>query len=740
MLVGASDKPGSWSARVWRNLNRYGFPGPIYPMNPGRTEIWDRPCYADFASLPEKPDHLVVLAPAPHVAGVIRAGAAAGARSATIFSAGFGEGEGGAGAALGADLRAALAETGLGASGPNCMGNICAPSRFVTLTEDRELALGGGPVALVGQSGGVMIFMNQALEERGVFADFLVTSGNEAGLTVADYIAFFAGEPRIKVIIVYIEALKRADDFRAACLAARAAGKSVVALKLGGSEEGRSAAMAHTGSLAGSLEAFDALAADCGVIRADTLDDAVEIAEFLAHASPPAGPRLGAVTLSGAYRGLLLDAAERCGLAFPPLAPETTARLQASLGVGSLVSNPIDGGFSILTSEAAYRECIEALRADPAIDMVLLQEALPRAPGSQRAEKYIRIAEDYAASGGKPIAFVTLASHGQSDYSRALRAGAPHMPFLQEANKALRAIQRAVERDRRQALAAAPAEPPVASGEREKAAERVRSLAQAGETGLSESVSKSILAAYGLPLPRERLATDVDEAIAAARAIGYPVVLKGVSSALQHKTEAGAVILDVRDDAGVRAAWETIAANVRAAGFSEPLDGVIVAEQVANGLELVVGLHRDPECGLTFMAGAGGVMLELVKDVAFAAAPMTRGKARDMIDRTRAARLIAGFRGAGALDQTPVEDAILALGELVADARRLHRIRRRESVSPSADGRARARCAHRPASPMKAHRRGAICHWRSRGEQLTCCCAAGRHVKKTPAGPAASGP
>ena len=213
VLVGASDKPGSWSARVWRNLNRYGFRGPIYPMNPGRTEIWDRPCYADFASLPEKPDHLVVLAPAPHVAGVIRAGASAGARSATIFSAGFGEGEGGPGAALGADLRAALAETGIGASGPNCMGNICAPSRFVTLTEDRELSMAGGPVALVGQSGGVMIFMNQALEERGVFADYLVTSGNEAGLTVADYIAFFAGEPRIKVIIVYIEALKRAGRF-----------------------------------------------------------------------------------------------------------------------------------------------------------------------------------------------------------------------------------------------------------------------------------------------------------------------------------------------------------------------------------------------------------------------------------------------------------------------------------------------------------------------------------------------
>lgn len=667
VLVGASDKPGSWSARVWRNLNRYRFSGPIYPMNPGRTEIWDRVCYADFGSLPEKPDHLVVLAPARHVPGVIRAGAAAGARSATIFSAGFGEGEGGADAALGAELRAALADTGLGVSGPNCMGNICAPAQFVTLTEDRELELAGGPVALVGQSGGVMIFMNQALEERGVFANYLITSGNEAGLTVADYVAYFADEPRIKVIVVYIEALKRAEDFRAACLAARAAGKSVIALKLGGSQQGRSAAMAHTGSLAGSLESFDALVADCGVIRAETLDDAVEIAEFLAHTQPPAGPRLGAVTLSGAYRGLLLDAAESCGLSFPALAPETTARLQESLGVGSLVSNPIDGGFSILTSEAAYRECIEALRADPNIDMVLLQEALPRAPGSQRAEKYIGIAENYAADGGKPIAFVTLASHGQSDYSRALRSDAPHLSFLQEANKALRAIYRAVERDRRQAIATHPAERAPDTPERASARGRVRALAEAGETALSETQSKSILAAYGLAFARETIAESAEDAIVAAQAIGFPVVVKGVSSALQHKTEAGAVVLDVRDGAGVRAACERIVANVRASGFDSPLDGFLVAERVPDGLELVVGLHRDPECGLTFMTGAGGILLELVKDVSFAAAPMTRAKARDMIARTRAEQLIAGFRGSVTLDPAFVVDAIMALGALIED-------------------------------------------------------------------------
>ncbi len=666
VLVGASDRPGSWAARVWRNLNRYGYSGRLFPMNPARSELDGQPCYPDFASLPARPDHLVVLAPAAHVPGVLRAGSAAGARSATIFSAGFGEGDGGGGA-LGADLRAALAETGIAVSGPNCMGNICAPSRLVTLTEDRLIKLSGGPIALVGQSGGVMIFLNQSLEERGLFADYLITSGNETGLSVADYIAFFAGEPRIKVIVTYVEALKRVDDFRAACRAARAAGKSIIALKLGGSAEGRSAAMAHTGSLAGSLEAFDALAADCGVIRADTLDDAVELAEFLAHSQPPAGGRIGAVTLSGAYRGLLLDAAERCGLQFPALAPKTTAHLQTILGVGSLVSNPMDGGFSILTSEAAYRACIESLRADPNIDMVLMQEALPRAPGSLRAEKYIKIIEEYAAQPGKPVACVTLASHGQTDFSRALRAAAPNVSFLQEANKALRAIQRSWERDRREAMASLPADRPVNSPEREAAKSRVRALAGAGAVALSEVQSKTILAAYGLAFPREVVAGNAEEAVAAARAVGYPVVLKGVSAALQHKTEAGAVVLNLNGDAEVRAACDRIVGNVRAAGLEAPLEGFLVAEQVPEGLELVIGLHRDPECGLTFMAGAGGVLLELVKDVSFAAAPMNRVKAQDMLSRVRAARLIEGFRGGPALDSRPVVDALLALGALAAD-------------------------------------------------------------------------
>jgi acyl-CoA synthetase (NDP forming) len=740
VLVGASDRPGSWSARVWRNLTRYEFPGPIYLVNPRRTALWDRPCYPDFKSLPEPPDHLVVLVPAPSVPDILRSGAAAGARSATVFSSGFGEAGDPEGAQHGRALALAIAETGLGVSGPNCMGNVCGKSRLVTLTEDRPLTLHAGPVALAGQSGGVVIHLNRAIEERGIAVEYLITSGNETGLTVADYIAFFAGEPELKVIGLYVEAIADIASFKAACRMARAAGKSIIALKLGQSEAGREAAMAHTGSLAGSAQAFDAVCGEIGVIRADTLDDMVEIAELLVHGSAPTGRRLGAMTLSGAFRGLLLDAAERNRLTFPPLAEATIAKLRSVLSVGSLIGNPIDGGFAALGSAETYMACLEALDADPSVDVVLMQETLPREPGSARSEKYIKLVCDYVTTRAKkPVAFVTLASHSQTDYSRALRAGTPRVALLQEANKALRAIARVVRRSELERLAqTALPSPSSALGDRmwrgasapsprlrgegrgegaapqaqtrgeapspgapervdltphaergegqarhaiprleqEGAASpatlaRARALAAAaagnGPVPLNEAVSKDILRAYGFAVPDEALVGSPDEAVEAARRIGYPVVLKAVAAALTHKSDVGAVSLNLATASEVASAYARITKNLALHGFSQKLDGMLVARQVSGGLELALGLNRDPEVGLVAMAGSGGVLLELTRDVAFCAPPISRDKALDLLERTHAARLMRGYRGGPALDSNAAIEALIALGRLAVD-------------------------------------------------------------------------
>ncbi len=666
VIVGASDRPGNWALRAWRNLRHYNYAGKIFLMNPRRDEIMGERCYKDFASLPEAPDHLLVVVPAPAVPELLEQGAAAGARSATVFSSGFGESFDEAGAKLGARLRAVIARTGLGVSGPNCMGNICKPARFVTMTEEREIDMGLGEVALVGQSGGVMIFVNAGLEERGMSARYIITSGNEAGLHVADYVVYFANDPDLKVILVYVEAVADAEEFQAACRYARGKGKSVIALKLGQSEAGRNAALAHTGSLAGSLAAFDAMAADAGVIRADTLDDAVELAELLTHTGAPKGRRLGAVTLSGAYRGLLLDAAERNGVSFPSFAPATLEKLGKVLGVGSYISNPIDGGFGVLQSADAYKACIEALHDDPNIDMVLLQEALPRNPGLTRGESYIRLANEYAAGANKPIAYVTLASHGQSDYSRELRHTTPNVSFLQEANKALRVIAAAARRGEAEALAAIPAKAAKAPHALAKAL-RARALKEKQSFALNEADSKALLKAYGVPVSNETLARTKAEALAAAKKIGYPVVLKAVSAKLLHKSDVGAVALDIANAAALKAAWGSIEANLKKHGFKDKLDGMLVGEMAKGGLELVLGLHLDPESGVIVMAGSGGVLLELFKDVAFAAPPITREKARDMIARTKAAQLIAGYRGAGKLDVDAMADALVGLGRLAVD-------------------------------------------------------------------------
>lgn len=666
VLVGASDRAGSWAARVWRNLNRYQFPGPIHLINPKRDAIWERPCHPDFKSLPEAPDHLVVLVPAAGVPETLRQGAAAGARSATVFSAGFGEAFDREAAALGRELAAVIAETGLAVSGPNCMGNVCARSRLVTLTEDRPLAVRPGPAALVGQSGGMMIFINAALEERGIFAEYLITSGNEAGLSVPDYVAFFAEQPELKVIIIYVEAVANVAKFAAACRVARAAGKAIVAVKLGQSEAGRTAAMAHTGSLAGSIEVFDALASELGVVRAETLDDAVEAAELLAHTGAPGGAHLGAITLSGAFRGLILDAAERHRLALPALAPQTTQRLNSVLGVGSLVGNPIDGGFGVLSSAENYMASIEAMQADPDLDMLLLQEALPREAGSARAEKYIAMVEAYAAAGAqKPIAFVTPVSHGQTEYSRALRACAPHVSFLQEANKALRAIAAVVRARASEALASTAAitdRRPTA--EQAAAVTHLRTRAGAQAMPLDEVDSKGLLRSYGIVTPTEALVTTQAEALAAADRIGYPVVLKAVAAKLTHKSDAGAVVLNLATPDALATEYEAMRGRLQ----RHSIRGMLVAAQIRGGFELALGLHRDPEMGLVVMAGSGGVLLELMRDVAFCIPPVSPDKASDLIARTRAGRLLDGYRGSAALDRNAVVAALVGLGHLAMDA------------------------------------------------------------------------
>ncbi|HYM19036.1 MAG TPA: CoA-binding protein, partial [Micropepsaceae bacterium] len=222
VIVGATDRPGNWAERVKRNLLRYGYPGPIYPFNPGRDSVWGAACYKSFADLPEAPDHLVVLIPAKAVPAALVDAANAGARSATVMTSGFDEDE--AARTLALELKLVIAQTGLAVSGPNCLGNMNGIAKFMTMPDDRPQKVSPGPVAVIGQSGGIAMSIKRTLEERGTDSGAVITSGNETGLTTADYIRYFAARSDIRVIVSYLESVHDADAFLAACCAARDSG------------------------------------------------------------------------------------------------------------------------------------------------------------------------------------------------------------------------------------------------------------------------------------------------------------------------------------------------------------------------------------------------------------------------------------------------------------------------------------------------------------------------------------
>jgi acetyltransferase len=533
----------------------------------------------------------------------------------------------------------------------------------MTMPDDRAQKVAVGPVAIVGQSGGIAMAIKRTLEERGTDTSIVVTSGNEAGLTTADYISYFAELPEIRVIVSYLESVHGSPDaFLAACRKARAAGKPVIILKLGASDEGRQAAMAHTGALAGSIAAFDAVATAAGAMRMRNTDDVVEAVELLLHTKIPAGPRCGGITLSGGMRGLLMDAASAHGLAFEPLSAATAGRLRQQLAVGAQLANPIDGGFAALTNPNALFECVEAMIADPAIDVVLVQEELPRAPGTERKERNIMRIDELAASAGKPVAFVSMISHSSNDYTREFRAKVPHVAFLQECDKSLRVLATVIRAG--EAARRAEVHPRDPDAGRRKAIQLIR--ARAGQRVLNEVDSKAVLAAYGVPVPRERLVKSRDEAVAAARDLGGPVVAKIVSAGIAHKSEVGGVKVGLAGDDAVAAAYDQLSAIPARVGAD--FDGVLVAEMVRGGTEVVLGAKWDPEMGPVVVFGSGGIAVELYQDVALAAAPLDEAAAADLIARTRVGRLIEGFRGGAPLDKAGLCRSLMALGDLMRDA------------------------------------------------------------------------
>ncbi|MBR0695672.1 acetate--CoA ligase family protein [Bradyrhizobium lablabi] len=664
VLVGATDKPGNYAERIWNNLIKYRYAGGLFPVNARRETVWGVTCYKDFASLPEKPDHVLVLVPARFAVQVIRDAAAAGARSATIVTSGFSELQDEESQRLAAELKQAIKESGLAVTGPNCLGNLSAGENLFTNIDDRIVTMEQGTVAIVGQSGAIVMAIRQALEDRGVGVGYMVTTGNEAGLETPDLMAYFAADPSIRVIVVYLEGVRNTKVFRDACKAARAAGKPVIALKLGASEGGRAAAMAHTGALAGSIETFDAISTREGVIRVRGLDELIETTECFVHADPPRGNRLAAVSLSGGKRGLLIDAFYSAGLNFAPLSANATEQLAKMLGPGSIVGNPLDAGFAAVVDPSVYMKSIKIMIEDPDTDIVIIDSELPKAPHELR-ERNLRIVNEMAGEANKPVIYISTMSIGFSEHTKALRKSLPNVAVLQGLDRAVGAIKSLIEyANLRKEI------PDIVSSSKASArAVLEKTLKSAnGAAALDEVASKRLLKAYGIPISKEAVAQTPAEAVKIARTIGFPVVAKVVSPDILHKSDVGGVVLNLGSTAEVKQAFNDITARVNKLKGKPKLEGILIAQQVKADLELVVGASLDAEMGPVVLFGTGGVDIELLKDVALAGAPLDAAEAKQLIAKTKAGIKMKGYRGKPALHEASAVKALVGLSNLMADA------------------------------------------------------------------------
>ncbi|HSY57071.1 MAG TPA: acetate--CoA ligase family protein [Bradyrhizobium sp.] len=663
VLVGATDKPGNYAERIWNNLIKYRFEGGLYPVNSRRDSIWGVPCYKDFASLPDKPDHVLVMVPARSTVQVIRDAAAAGARSATIVTSGFSELQDDESQRLATELQQAIRQTGLAVTGPNCLGNLSAGERLFTNIDDRVVTMEAGPVAIAGQSGAIVMAIRQALEDRGVGVGYMVTTGNEAGLETTDLMNYFAADPSIRVIVVYLEGVRNTKAFREACRAARAAAKPVIAIKLGASEGGRAAAMAHTGALAGSIESFDAISEREGVIRAHGLDELIETTECFVHSATPKGSRLAAVTLSGGKRGLLIDAFSAAGLNFASLSPLASDKLAKMLGAGSIVGNPLDAGFAAVVDPSVYIQSIKIMIDDPETDIVIIDAELPKAPHELR-ERNLRRVNEMAANANKPVIYISTMSIGFTEFTKGLRKSLPHIVVMQGLDRAVGAIKSLIDY-----AELAKDVPEIASSSPASArATLERMLKTTKGTALDEVASKKLLKAYGIPVSREAIAHTPQEAVKIAKQIGFPVVAKVVSADILHKSDVGGVVLNINNAAGVSKAFDQISARVKKIKGKPKVDGILIAQQVKADLELVVGAALDAEMGPVVLFGTGGVEIELMKDVALAGAPLDALEAKKLIGRTKAGVKLRGYRGKPALHEASVVRALVGLSNLMADA------------------------------------------------------------------------
>jgi acyl-CoA synthetase (NDP forming) len=654
-VVGASDDIGKPGGRCLTFLRRSGFAGPIYPINPRIREIDGLPCYPDLAALPGPADMVVLLVPAAQIPGHLRTAGRAGTRCAVVCSSGFAE-AGPEGARLQDDLVRAAAETGMAVLGPNCLGladlhaGLIASFSTALETTDNFRA---GPIAFLSQSGAIGVAVFTVAQNEGIgFGKFLST-GNEAVLNFADFLDHLAGDADVSLVLGYIEGVRDGRGFVAAARRARAAGTSVAMLKVGQSDAGVRAARSHTGAMVGSAQVYEAAFRRAGVLAVADIRSLLDLALVLPARQPVRGPRVGIVSMSGGAGVMMADRATASGLTLATFGEAMRQELEAVLRGFSPVANPLDYG-AIYGSLDAVRRCFAAVAADPGVDVVIVFIGLsPHLAGVIEP-----ILEEIQIRYEKPVVVAWLGGprHGLTG----LRDRG--VPAFDDPSRAVDAVAQLVR-------SAVPL-PAHDDAPTERAAETRATLAAfaaSGRTTLTEREVKALLAPYGVPVVGEALARTPAEAEQAAKNFGGRVAIKAEAPALLHKSDAGAVRLDVAADAAAAAFTAVVQAATAVVGAAG-VAGAVVQPMAPAGLEVLAGLRHDPQFGPTITVGLGGVASEALGDVATELAPVDLAAARAMLARLRGARLLGPFRGAAARDTEALAAALVALGRFAIDA------------------------------------------------------------------------
>lgn len=655
-VIGASRMSDTIGHQVFANLLRYGFTGAVYPVNPNATSIQSVRAYPDVGSLPERPDLAIVVVPKDRVLQVAQGCGQAGIPGLVVISAGFRE-IGGAGVDRERRLVEIVRQYGMRMVGPNCMG-VLNTDPAVSMNATFAPAMPPhGYAAFVSQSGALGVSVLDHAAEYGIGISQFVSVGNKPDVSGNDLLAQWEHDPAVGVILMYVESFGNPRKFLE--LASRITRtKPIIAVKSGRSKVGARAASSHTGALAASDSAVDALLTQAGVLRAESIEELFDMAMAFAGRPLPRSSRTAIVTNSGGPGILAADALEARGLELVELEPATIARLKPLFPEEASIRNPLDMIAS--ATPAHYRTALDAVLADHNVDSALAVFVPPLGVRQQDvAESIVGAAAGHAQ---KPVLAVLMGSEGLPQGRAELhKAGIPAYVFPESAARGLAALRR------QRAWTARPVVPPPALPVDRARAARALTGACAVDTGkLGELEALELLAAYGIPVAEARLAADPDEAARVASALGFPVVVKAVASGLVHKTDVGGVRLGLTTSVEVAAAAAEMTSAVARA---LPGAGVqlLVQRMMTGGRETIVGMSRDPAFGPLLMFGLGGIYVEALKDVVFRVAPIQPLDAHDMIRAIRGVALLNGIRGAPPVSFAALTDVLLRVSQLVVD-------------------------------------------------------------------------